>query len=722
MMSKPDTVQTKVSWAVRPPAPPQLVAQLCRELRIPPLLANVLIARGFTGDALSQLQPPLQLSQIPTLPLVAERLEVALRQKKRILIHGDYDADGITGTAVLTMGLRALGAKVIPFIPNRLTDGYGIHPERVREHAELADVFISVDCGISNLEEIRFLQEAGVEVIISDHHQPGTELPDCLVVHPKLSPLAQTGLPELTGAGVAYHLLWALHERLGLPAPLEYSDIASIGIIADVAPLMGENRALITEGLARMAESCWTGLRAALAQSRIKGAPTARDVAFILAPRLNAAGRLGEAELGLELLMTASERRARELAVFLDARNSERRQIQDQMFQDALTKVNPDVPALVLADDSWHPGVMGIVASKLLERFYKPVYIIAQGKGSVRSTPGISAVKSLHQAAAYLKRFGGHSQAAGFAIDSSMQDMFRQTIEAYASGHPVPERLFLADALIGSDEVTSDLFKAIAELEPYGEGHPQPTFVLSDTLDSARAVGASGSTLQLRVNGLKGVAWQQGQRAAELKQGQSIQALISLTENDWNGSKSIEFLAEDIRQAEALQLLESTQKASRIFRGPPDLSEVRHLKCLPYTDGILGLSKALGIQTGEVPVFIDLDQAELEKLESHIAQLPDLQDVRRAYVALQRRLPLPFAASKNDLLMTILREMDLINALGQARQGQKRNPYESEALLQCLLERYTLQSFRQAYLYLDAPSFEMTMLRLFSVTKQAQPD
>ena len=384
-----------VRWAVRPVAPPFAVKELCQRLGVPPILASVLYSRGLTLDSLHHLQPPLELTKIPDLEAAAERLEIAIKTKKRILIHGDYDADGISGTAVLTLGLRALGADVTPFIPDRLHDGYGIHPGRVREHIERADVFVTVDCGITNLKEIEMLQAAGIEVILSDHHQPGQEVPKCLIVHPKMSPLAKQGLPELTGAGVAFHLLWALHNRLGLDAPLEYADIASIGIIADVAPLMGENRALVVAGLSRMADSNWVGLRAAIAQSRLNGAPTAKDVAFVIAPRLNAAGRLGEADVGLELLMTASERRARELAVYLDARNNERRKIQDEMLKIALEKVDPDAPALVLDDPNWHPGVMGIVASHLLEKFYKPVYIIAKGKGSVRSTPGISAVQGL---------------------------------------------------------------------------------------------------------------------------------------------------------------------------------------------------------------------------------------------------------------------------------------------------------------------------------------
>lgn len=208
-----------VRWSVRPPAPPSAVAALSRALQVPPALAAVLWSRGLRDAAPDHLDPKLVLSPNPTLPLAAERLARAVRAGERILIHGDYDADGISGTATLLLGLRELGAAAAAFIPDRLTDGYGIHPDRVPEHAERADLFITVDCGVTNLAEIAGLQAAGVEVIVTDHHTPGSALPDCLVVHPGLSPAAGHGLPELTGAGVAFHLLWAVRDLLGLDPP-----------------------------------------------------------------------------------------------------------------------------------------------------------------------------------------------------------------------------------------------------------------------------------------------------------------------------------------------------------------------------------------------------------------------------------------------------------------------------------------------------------------------
>jgi single-stranded-DNA-specific exonuclease len=716
-----------VTWAVRPIAPPQAVAKLCREFSVPPILASVLWARGLGGEALGHLQPPLTLTQIPDLDAAAERLELAIKNKKRILIHGDYDADGISGTAVLTLGLRALGANVTPFIPNRLTDGYGIHPDRVPEHAERADLFLTVDCGITNLKEIKALQDAGVEVILSDHHQPASELPKCLLVHPKMSPLAKKGLPELTGSGVAFHLLWALHQRLGLEAPLEYADLATLGVIADVAPLMGENRALVQVGLARMANSQWVGLRAAIAQSRLNGPPTARDVAFIIAPRLNAAGRLGEADAGLELLTTASERRARELAVYLDARNSERRKIQDEMFNIAIEKVDLDAPALVLDHVGWHAGVMGIVASHLLERFYKPVYIIAQGKGSVRSTPGISAVDGLHKASHLLKRYGGHTQAAGFSMPEENVQAFRKIICDYVAEHPKPQRVIVADSLLSSADIDDDLYKSICELEPYGEGHPSPLFALTDTLDMAKAVGQNGNTLQLRIGGVKGVAWQKGEQATRFQSGQTVNAVVSLRENIWQEKRNLEFVAEDIRTFEALGFASETEnvplenltpdlKLPTVFRGQPETltSETVCLKELPLDASLLSLTDSLNNLKHSV-LYFDLDTRALIAIEKTIADLPKLHDVRRGFVALQKGLVLPFGEHKNALVKKILQELELLDQHGQVLRAQKRDPYSSETLLKALIERYKLESFIKAYKYLDDVSFAKTVHELFFV-------
>ncbi len=712
----------ELRWAVRPPAPPAAVAALSRALQVPPSLAAVLWSRGLHDAAPDHLTPPLVLSPNPALPAAAERLADAVRSGRRILIHGDYDADGISGTAVLLLGLRELGAKAEAFIPDRLTDGYGVNPERLDEHAERAELFITVDCGITNLEEVAELQRRGVEVIVTDHHTPGEQLPDCLVVHPGLSPLARQGLPELTGAGVAFHLLWALRLNLGLDAPLEYADLATLGTIADVAPLLGENRALIREGLARLPDSRWAGVRASVSQARLGQQISAREVAFVLAPRLNAAGRLGEADLGLELLTTSSERRARELAVYLDARNVERRKIQDAMYTAALAKADPEAPALVLEDPSWHPGVMGIVASKLLETFYLPVYIAAGGKGSVRSTPGISAVEGLRAAARHLKRYGGHQQAAGFSLDMAEFEAFKGSVHDWARGFPRPVPKVVADAVIAAEEINDGLWQAIRQLEPYGEGHPAPLFALVDRLDVARAVGKDGNTLQLRVGGVKGVAWRKGEMAGALPAGSIVNAAVTLNESEWRDVKSLEFIAEAVRTAAPLaldeaQAVEAADVAVRRATDPQ--ARGARLRELPAGDPVDALER---LAAGEA-VTLDLSDVELDELEREASSFPTVGELRRGLVALRRGQRPPFGAPKAGRIETALKELDLTDERGHARRlpsGMRLSPYASPSLLDGLVRRYRLRTFVHAYRHLDDAGFAATVAVLFGPTAVAE--
>jgi len=659
------------------------------------------------------------LSPNPALPEAAARLANAVHHQRRILIHGDYDADGISGTAILVLGLRELGANVEAFIPNRLTDGYGVNPDRVPEHAERAELFVTVDCGVSNLSEVAALQQLGVEVIVTDHHTPGEVLPDCLVVHPGLSPLAQHGLPELTGAGVAFHLLWALRSHLGLGAPLDYTDLATLGTIADVAPLLGENRALIREGLARMRESRWAGVRASVAQARLQGELTARQVAFVLAPRLNAAGRLGEADLGLELLTTASERRAEELAVYLDARNLERRQIQDHMFAGAKGKADPTAPALVIEDPGWHPGVMGIVASKLLDTYYLPVFIAAAGKGSVRSTPGISAVGGLRAAAPHLQRYGGHQQAAGFALDMTDFEAFREAIYGYVRRFPRPEPTVVADAIVSADELNGGLWRSITDLEPYGEGHPAPLFALVDRLDMARAVGQGGATLQLRVGGVKGVAWRQGELAATLPAGATVNAAVTLGENEWQGTKSLEFVAEAVRIAEPLALEGVAGEAAAagggawaVRRGGDPGATGPTVRELPGEDPV----SALEALASGGSVTLDLSTGALAATEGEALEEPTVAELRRALQGLMRGHALPFSETKTGRLRTALGELGLLDELGRVVRlgsGARLSPYESPSFLAGLIRRYRLRTFVHAYRHLDNDGFARTVAVLF---------
>ncbi len=709
---EPATSAPTPVWRVRAPAPIEAVARLSATLRIHPNLAAMLWARGLRDDAADHLDPPLAPTEIPDLERAADRLIDALERGRRVRIHGDYDADGITGTALLTLGLRALGGRVEPFVPHRILDGYGIHPERVAEHVAAADLLLTVDCGIGNLAEIEALQRAGLEVIVSDHHAPGTRLPDCLIVHPATSPLAQRGLPQLTGAGVAYHLLWAIHRKLGLPDPIEHADLAAIGTIADVAPLLGENRALVKLGLERLRDSSWPGVRATLSLARLRGAPTARDVAFVLAPRINAAGRLGEAELALELLTTASERRGLELATLLDQRNRDRKKVQDDMLDRLAPTVDPGAPAIVVADPEGHPGVMGIVASQLLERFYKPVYIVAKGKGSVRSTPGISAVGGLAAAAPHLLRWGGHPQAAGFALEMERFDAFRDAVLAFVGEHPTPVPSVVADAIVGLDEVGADLHAALQALEPYGEGHAPPTLLLRGGARSVRAVGSAGAHLQLRLgdaNGteVKGVAWRLGALADALGAAAAVDAAAVLVPNEWNGRTTIEFQAHAVRAAGPL-VVDGTPDAStpalQRGRGTAPTASVDPTADDPFA--------ALRAALAHGPVRVHADAPTLARLEGEADAWPTVSDVRTAWVALGRGRRPPFDGPLADRTIAVLEELGLVDARGRGVRGRKVEPYASERLRAGLVRRYALRAFVHAYRHLDEVGFDAAVRSL----------
>jgi single-stranded-DNA-specific exonuclease len=714
----PASISTRVQWRVRPPAPPSAVARLAAILDVHPQLAAVLWARGWRDDAAERLDPPLSLTDIPDLTAAADRLIEAIERGTRVRIHGDYDADGISGTAVLTLGLRALGAKITPFIPHRLRDGYGIHPDRVAEHAAGSDLLLTVDCGIGNLAEIEALQTAGVEVIVSDHHTPGERLPDCLIVHPARSPAAGRGLPELTGAGVAYHLLWAVHRRLGLDDPLAYADLATIGTIADVAPLLGENRALVKAGLERMRDSAWPGVRATLALARLADAPTARDVAFGLAPRLNAAGRLGEAELGLELLTTATEARAREIAARLDEHNRERKRIQDAMLESALAKVDPAAPAIVVTDPSWHAGVMGLVASNLLERFYRPVFIVAGGKGSVRSTPGISAVGGLRAASAHLLRWGGHAQAAGFALEMDRFDAFKDAICAYAAEHPTPTPTVLVDALLGLGAIDADLYAAVAEFEPYGEGHQPPGFLVGATLATARPVGHDGAHLQLRLadeagRETKGIAFRHGALAEGLDVGETVDVAAVLSKNEWNGRSSIEFQALALRRgadASVGDRLRPLGGASGRVRRGAAVGDGRPVRIDPAAaDPFAELRSAW---RDGATVHLSLTAAEIAALEAEANAYPSVSDVRKAWVERARGRTWPLPSAFADRVEAVLLELGLLDEGGRAVKGRRVAPYASPLLRAGLVRAYTLRTLVEAYRRLDDAGFEHAVLAL----------
>ena len=346
----------------------------------------------------------------------------------------------------------------------------------------------------------------------------------------------------------------------------------------------------------------------------------------------------------------------------------------------------------------------------------------------MRSTPGISAVKALHYVAPLLKRFGGHTQAAGFAIQAADIPAFKVSILEFVANHPAPELSILADAALSASQIDDDLYKAIQSLEPYGEGHPSPLFALTDTLDMARAVGQTKSTLQLRISGIKGVAWRKGELAQSFTPGETVSAVVSLRENHWNNQTTLEFIAEDLRKAKPLTL-EPSKTTYCFHKGKPagdalhirkledipgDITQPLRLETLPLKPDLLCTTLPLEelVKSGAT-LYFDLNQQTLRAINQRLILYPKLGDVRRAFVAIQRGQALPYAEQKNELIMQILEELELLKQ-GKALKGQKRNPYDSNTLLQGMLERYKLESFLNAYKYYANAAFAETVNSLFA--------
>src|SRR5690606_7203860 len=438
------------------------------------------------------------------------------------------------------------------------------------------------------------------------------------------------------------------------------------------------------------------------------------------------AGRLGEADKGLELLTTASERRASELAAYLDARNADRRRIQDEMLAHAESKVDPGAPALVLEDPAWHPGVMGIVASKLLERHYKPVFIAAAGKGSVRSTPSVSAVDALRAAAAHLTRFGGHRQAAGFAIDMSRFEGFRADVLDYVAGFEPDVPTVVADAVIAAAEVDDGLFRAIRDLEPFGEGHGSPLFAVAGRLEQARAAGATGSTLQLRVGGVRGVAWRLGGLAGRLPVGGEVHVAATIRESEWRNERRLELMAEAVRPSGPLGLApdargEHSARAARLVAraprpGVPTAAGTPprgRLVAGPLPDPVAALEEL--VAAGE-PFTLDLTEQDLARVEDEALSYPTVHELRRGLVAFRRGLQHGIPEPKLSRLTAALRELGLVDGVGRAvgtEPGRKRNPMDSSSLLAGLVRRYRPRNLVRAYRHFDDEAFAVAVVSLF---------
>jgi single-stranded-DNA-specific exonuclease len=555
-------------WLVERPAPLETTSLLARELEIQPALAALLaqrgvvraeVARAFLRPSLDQLADPLSLAGLAD---AVDAIVGAVRRGEPILVHGDYDVDGQCAAALLTRVLRLGGAKVTPFLPHRIRDGYDLGQAGVQAAKDIgASLIVTCDCGITAVEAVASARHAGIGVVVTDHHLPGPVLPEAVAIVDPQRPDDTSDLRQLCGTGIAFKLVQALVPALGLAPnlPLHFLDLVALATVADIVPLVGENRALVRHGLRLLGQSRWVGVQALVQVSGLEGREIrAGQVGFVLAPRLNAAGRVGDANDGLRLLLTDDAEEAARLAQQLERMNTERQGLDQRILDEAIEQVerdaDPDRDAgLVLASEAWHPGVVGIVASRVVERYGRPAFLVALdgdiGKGSGRSISRFDLHAALHRCGDLLERFGGHRMAAGVTVRRDRLPAFRERFaqiarETLDPGDLGPEQR--VDLVVTLDQVTDDLERLCRHLEPCGMGNPAPVFgVRGVRLEGGRRVGGNHlrATLADGPERVGAIGFQWADRAPWAfgrPPGPSVDAAFRLETNEWQGETSLQ--------------------------------------------------------------------------------------------------------------------------------------------------------------------------------------
>lgn len=579
------SVDTKI-WRLAK-AQPVLKEIFAQKLGLPPIVAQILANRGiltlddariFLNGDLSHLHDPFLLKDMDS---AVERVNKAVAAGEKIIVYGDYDADGITSTALLFGVLKELGADAGYYIPRRMEEGYGLNIPSIEKFIDQGvTLIITVDCGVSAAAEISFARERGVDVVVTDHHEPPAELPPALaIVNPKRRDCSYP-FKELAGVGVAFKLAQALTSAgagkgTGIgAAPVQEEplpeilrrrlDIVALGTVADIVPLKGENRILVKAGLAQMDRTCHPGLQALIQVGGLAGKPLdANRLAFGLAPRLNAAGRIGDAQLAAELLLTGDQERASQLAGILDRANEERQTVEAGIFEEAVEMIESAGLAqnrvLVLARPGWHVGVIGIVASRLVQKYYRPAVLLSVAeevaKGSARSIPGFNIYAALAACDTLLAKYGGHNQAAGLTLAARHVDDFYAALETHAQEIIAEEHLtrqVIIDGEISLPDLTRDLYRQLERLAPFGCDNPGPVLVSRGTqVVDCRNVGTDGSHLKMRLQTeqcvMDAIGFGLGGRAGSLDALAGLDVAFALEQNEWNGRVNLQLNLKDLK-------------------------------------------------------------------------------------------------------------------------------------------------------------------------------
>lgn len=562
-------------WELGEPPAPEVVGFLSRTLSLPPALSAVLVARGMTDPdrvkaflrpRLEHLHPPAGL---PDATPAVNRILEALDREETIFVHGDYDVDGVCATALLTRWLRHLGGRVVPFVPHRTEHGYDLGEAGVAAaEAAGASLLVTCDSGIAAHDAVAAARDRGMDVVVTDHHTPGPTLPPALAV---VNPVrADSTYPEavLCGAGVAYKLAQLLAERRGIdPAELHpLLALVALATVADLVPLEGENRVLVRFGLRYLAHTQMPGLRALLEIAGLRGEVDAGQVGFVLGPRINAIGRMGAADTALRLLLTEDRTEALALARELDEANRARQEEDRRTLAEALDLLAREYDptrdhGVVLAGEGWHPGVIGIVASRIVERIHRPVVLVAldggRGRGSARSVPGVHLYEALRGCASLLGRFGGHRQAAGMDVAAGQIDAFRSAFNAQVREQlegriPVPR--LAAGTPLSISQADGELHRLLEYMAPFGMGNPRPVFWARgvEIAGRPREVGDGHLKLRFRDAGRELEAIGFGlarRRPPEALVSGRVDALFQLRTHEYRGQVSLQARLLDLRPA-----------------------------------------------------------------------------------------------------------------------------------------------------------------------------
>lgn len=581
-------ISAKYDWTLSDRQPDEGFFKRAKALGLDQLAATICYQRGidqadaleeFLTADLSQLHSP---SLLHDMDKAVERIRSAIAQNEPILIYGDYDADGMTAASIVKETLEMLGAEVEVYLPNRFTDGYGPNLSVYQYFIEQQGIslIVTVDNGVAGHEAIAYAQEQGVDVIVTDHHSLPDELPAAFaIVHPE-HPESDYPFKHLAGCGVAFKLATALLETL----PTEFLDLVAIGTIADMVSLTGENRLLVKAGLQVLKETERLGLQEMLRLADIDpGTVNEETVGFTLAPQLNALGRLDDPNAAIELLTGFDDEEARELALMIQAKNEERKELVQSIYEEAKQQVKTDSPVQVLAKDGWHPGVLGIVAGRLLEELGQPVIALGisegKAKGSARSPEFFDLFAALNPHRDLFVAFGGHSGAAGMTIEVEKLEKLQTVLVAFAEASEIEMNQKPALSLAGQlslPDLSLETLKSLDKLAPFGMDNPKPVFQLRQSqVVQARTMGQGGSHLKLRVkegdSQYDVVAFGRGSLMSEFQQATGLELAVTLSVNRWNGATTLQLMLQDAR-VNGVQLLDIRAKNSPLPDGVPLLT------------------------------------------------------------------------------------------------------------------------------------------------------